>query len=654
MTDPGSGITAGLLKGLFYGCLLAISVSAGAVQEYSEKRDPCRLHDEQRQPFFGDLHVHTRYSLDASTQGTLTTPAQAYDFAKGQPLGIQPWDKSGLPLRSIRLNRPLDFAMVSDHAELFGEVHMCNTPGFQGHDSWQCALYRGWSIGAYYLFNFMSSMMASHMSMCGEDDALCKQASVFPWRDTQQAAETAYDRTDECSFTSFVGYEWSGMDPLTGGNLHRNVVFRNADVPDLPLSFIEEPSAERLWRGLDRECVDAPGACDAVVIPHNSNLSAGQMFTGRNDDGSPMTPQYAALRARYEPLLEVMQKGGSSECFYARGITQDELCAFEQQPIDNLAGFDRPPRPDTGFARQVLLQGLAIESEMHVNPYQFGFIASTDTHLGAAGQVSESEFAGHGGKGIPLTDRLPPGLPDLLMNNPGGLAVLWAEENSRDSLFEAIRRREGYATSGPRIISRFFAGWDYPGDLCERQDRIALAYASGTPMGGRLPSALAGAPRFMVIAQRDPGIASRPGTPLQRIQIIKGWRTNTGELKEAVFDVAGDTSNAAHVDEASCTSSGPGENTLCAVWTDETFDVKQGAYYYSRVLENPSCRWSQRICVAMAVDCTRPETVGEGLEQCCADGHREIIQERAWTSPIWYSPAPTPEALPAAVTQPPG
>ena len=626
---------------IFAALLLAVMPAvAPQAREYSESREPCASHLPHRQPFFGDLHVHTRYSLDASTQGTRTTPEQAYRFAKGEKTGIQPWADEGRALRSLQLRRPLDFAMVSDHAELLGEVHLCNTPGLEGYRSWQCLLYRHWPRGAYYLFNYMASMRQAHLGMCGDDGGRCRQAARVPWAEIQDAAERHYDRSSECRFTSFVGYEWTGMEPQSGGNLHRNVVFRNGEVPELPASFIDEPQATLLWRSLDEQCIGAPGRCDAVVIPHNANLSAGFMFSGVMDDGSPMTADYAARRRRLEPLVEIMQHKGASECYFAAGITTDELCAFEQLPEDNIAGFDKPPTPTTGFARRVLLDGMRLERALGVNPYQFGLLASTDTHLGTPGAAEEDRFPGHGGAGVPAATEIPAGLTDRLEYNPGGLAVLWAEENSRDALFAAMRRREAYATSGPRIVSRFFGGWNYPADACEDADRVAHAYAGGVPMGGQLGAGDEGAPTFLVAAQQDPGTAAAPGMPLQRIQIVKGWIDERGRAHERVVDVAGDAGNGAGVDPATCEPRGEGFASLCAVWRDPEFDPGQPAYWYSRVLENPGCRWSQRQCVAAGVDCSRPQTIRKGFDACCDPQHRPVIQERAWSSPIWYSPAP--------------
>jgi hypothetical protein len=234
---------------------------------------------------------------------------------------------------------------------------------------------------------------------------------------------------------------------------------------------------------------------------------------------------------------------------------------------------------------------------------------------------------------------VPPGLPDKLEYNPGGLAVVWAQENSRDALFQSMRRREVYGTSGPRITSRFFGGWDYAADLCSDPQRVPRAYASGVPMGGQLPAPRgSGKPTFLVAASQDAGTAAVAGTPLQRLQIVKGWVDADGAPRQQVFDVAGDAENGATVDLHSCQRRGAGFAQLCTVWTDQGFRPEQQAYYYSRVLENPTCRWSQRICNARGVDCNRPESIGKGLEGCCAVQHRPVIQERAWSSPIWYKP----------------
>ena len=622
-----------IVHGLFLLC------AAAAATDYSESRQPCDAHDPLKQPYFGDLHVHTRYSLDASTQGTRTSPDQAYRFAKGETIGIQPWAQDGTALRSLALSRPLDFAMVSDHAELIGEVHMCNTPQVAGYSSWQCMIYRGWPRGAFYLFNYMATMEQTHMGQCGERGELCISASLAPWAEMQEAAEQHYDRSSNCEFTAFVGYEWTGMQADSGGNLHRNIVFRNAQVPRLPVSFIDGPRADLLWQSLDDQCNSASGSCDSLVIPHNSNLSAGYMFSGKSEDGTAMSREFAELRKRFEPLVEIMQHKGASECYYPGSGSRDELCSFEQLPKDNIAGYPGGPKPDTGFMRTVLADGMMLEQQLGVNPYQYGIIASTDTHLGTPGATEEDRFLGHGGAGVPAKDEVPAGLPDNLEYNPGGLAVVWAEENSRDALFNAMRRKEVYGTSGPRIVSRLFAGWNYAPDLCQSPDAIARAYASGVPMGGELPapSSATAKPSFYVTASQDAGSLGKPGMPLQRLQIIKSWIDAKGSRQEQVIDVAGDANNGATVDLKTCATSGAGFANLCTVWTDDAFDPKESAYYYSRVVENPSCRWSQRMCSAAAVDCAIAGSIKDGYEDCCAPEHRPVIQERAWSSPVWYT-----------------
>jgi hypothetical protein len=606
----------------------------------AETREPCAHRDAERRPFFGDLHVHTGFSQDASTQGTRSTPRDAYRFARGEPLGIPPFTAAGEPLRTAQLDRPLDFAAVTDHAEQIGEVRVCRTPGLPGHDSWLCRLYRGFPRVAFFVMNAGYASGGERFGYCGDGDAGCLSAARTVWQETRDAAEGAYDRSPACRFTAFVAYEWTaGVDG--GKNLHRNVIFANERVPELPSSVMETGvEAARLWDALERDCLAGLPGCDVLTIPHNSNLDGGLMFQSAAVVGGEIGADEATRRSRFEPLVEVMQHKGDSECLLG-GDTTDEACGFEKLPYDNfrgryaLLGADPPERIQ--YVREALKRGLALESELGANPFRYGIIASTDTHLGAAGLVSERSFPGHGGAGAASADTLPVGLPDALEFGPGGLAVLWAEENSREALFAAMKRREVYGTSGPRPVLRFFGGRSYPSDLCESSDFVATGYRDGVPMGGTLEGAPTDAPlRFAVQALADPGSASEPGLPLQRIQIVKGW-LEAGATHERVIDVAGGP-NDASVDLATCEPRGAGPTRLCSVWTDKDFDPRQPAFYYARVLENPSCRWSQRICAAARVDCARSETIGEGLAGCCDPLHRATVQERAWSSPIWYAP----------------
>lgn len=649
--------------------------------ERTEERERCAHHDPLRRPYFGDLHVHTAFSLDASTQGTRNRPRDAYRFARGEELGLQPYDAKGEPLRRLRLARPLDFAAVTDHAEFFGELNICETPGLPGHDTPTCMIYRRWPRLAFFLINGRASARAvpgaaaldeaadedaavsdvaapvlrlERFRFCGENAADCLAAAHTPWQEIQEAAEGAYDRTSACTFTTFVGYEWTGAPD--SNNLHRNVIFRNAKVPRLPISYLDESTASGLWRALDTECRQKASGCDVVVIPHNSNLSGGLMFQTTADDGRPMSSGYAEARAAAEPLVEIMQHKGDSECRLGGGTT-DEACGFEKLPYDNFGGkyssWMRRAPDDSNFVRHALGEGLLLEEKLGTNPFKMGFVASTDTHLGTPGAVDEKRHPGHGGAGTPAGDSLPVGLPDDIEFNPGGLAVLWAEENSRDALFAAMRRREAYGTSGPRITVRLFGGFDLPGEMCGDPGFAARGYATGVPMGADLPAAPdrdGAAPRFAVHALRDPGTAERPGTPLDRIQIVKGW-IEDGEAHERVFDVAEGKGDAS-VDPATCETSGSGAGELCSVWTDPDFDPGERAFYYARVLESPTCRWSTWVCNAAGVDCTEPSSVAPDLSGCCDERYPKTIQERAWTSPIWYAPSSTGEPAHATSTPP--
>lgn len=618
-------------------CIVLASTTLAA-----ESRPPCNDRDPLRRPFFGDLHVHTTLSLDAATQGTRLRPRDAYRFAKGEEVGIQPHDAEGNALRSLRLRRPLDFAAVTDHAELFGELRTCRTPGLPGYGSPICRVYRRWPRLAFFMMNSRSAEGADavRFGFCGEDAKLCLDAARTPWKETIDAAEEAYDRSDECGFTSFIAYEWTGA-PMSA-NLHRNVIFRNENVPELPVSSLDATVVSQLWRDLETECMNGVDGCDVLAIPHNSNLSGGLMFSDEEETGRPFTAEYARLRKRSEPLAELVQHKGDSECRTGVG-TNDELCNFELLPYDTFsakfAGVDSTPGP-TNFVRNALKSGLLLEQKFGTNPFQFGLIGSTDTHLGTPGYVDETAHPGHGGAGTPAREGGPKRLPDDVEFNPGGLAVVWAEENTRDSLFDAMRRRETYSTSGPRMSVRFFGGWEYPDDACDAPNLAALGYEAGVPMGGELRERPDGAsaPRFAVSALADPGVSGSTPVALQRIQIIKGW-TKDGEAHERVFDIAGDATSGTSVDPSTCQISGSGPSSLCAVWTDPDFDPHERAFYYARVVESPTCRWHTWLCNEAGVRCDDASTVTEELEACCDERYPATLQERAVTSPIWYRPS---------------
>ena len=643
-------------------CLITVALTAPAMAEprpYSvtEEREPCADYDPLKRPFFGDTHIHTAFSFDASTQDTRNRPRDAYRFARGEMLGIQPYDANGNATRQVQLDRPLDFTALSDHAEFLGDVRICRTPGTWSYWHPVCVAFRNSPTLGVTLLAAPGLIYGYRWGYCGDEGAACDRVAGTVWEEIQAAAEEAYDRSARCEFTSFVGYEWTGSVG-EGQNLHRNVIFRNALVPALPPSWRDTDSSWELWDRLENECVEGLPGCDALTIPHNSNLSGGLMFEsarvsranveglfyGQAEPVPGIDAQEAARRSRWEPLVEIMQHKGDSECERRAGWESDEFCDFEKLPYDRFGaktgGTDSQIASRASFTRAALAKGLKIRETHGANPFQFGQIAATDTHLGTPGLVAEKDHPGHGGAGMHSGGEDAVGLPDDIEYSPGGLAVLWAEENTRDALFHAMQRREAYGTSGTRPVVRFFGGWDLPADLCDRSDLVATGYAQGVPMGSVLPTPEknpAHGPRFVVHATQDPGTGKDAGGPLQRIQIIKGWRED-GQSRERVLDIAGGD-NGATVDPRTCEASGAGAAILCAVWEDPEFDATSDAFYYARVLENPSCRWSQYACNAAGVDCSGDvSALPEKLQPCCDPSYPGIQQERAWTSPIWFEP----------------
>jgi hypothetical protein len=641
----------------------------------TEQREQCADFQPLRRPLFGDLHVHTSYSFDAYISSLRRDPWDAYRYAQGEPIVIPGPDAE--QNIEARIGRPLDFAAVTDHGELLGQVNVCTQDPFRLGYWWpHCILTRASSLWVQLVAAEWWTSLAgqtgrdvSKSFACTLSD--CDAAGANAWHQIQKAAHDAYDRSPACRFTSFVGYEYT--DSPERKNMHRNVIFRNETVTDMPVSAYETGryNFQRLWTLLREQCIARGNGCDVMSIPHNPNLSGGLMFP------DPRTPQEAADSRFFEPVVELVQHKGASECRFDRlagaGVgTSDEACDFEQVVADNLSmlgaveGKVRTERARAvplaeygrrNMVRNALKDGLALEQTTGSNPFQFGFIGSTDTHSGTPGAAEESNYEGHLGR----RDAGFRNVQDHFFSNPGGLAVVWAEENSRDAIFSAIRRRETYATSGTRPIVRFFGGAGIEESLCQSSDMIAQAYAKGVPMGGELEGRPGGAaPAFLVSAQKDIGTTAHPGTDLQRVQIVKGWVDAAGVTHEAVFDVAGDADNGAGVDPDNCAPTGTGARELCAVWRDPAFDPAQRALYYARVLENPTCRWSTRQCQAAGVnplsaDCPAQaadaserarrelDAVNDVYENCCIDPRRQpfyspTLQERAWTSPIWYRP----------------
>jgi len=650
----------------------------------------CSNFDELRQVYWGDTHIHTVLSFDANMQGTRTTQADAYAFARGEPITLQPYTEDGTATRMAQIDRPLDFVMLSDHAEFFGTLAICNDPDAIGYESRQCMDYRaGQAFGATVEeaglpfveingFTAFPQDLVRYPELCGPDGMFCIDAGLDVWDDVIQQAEAAYDRSSSCEFTTFPGYEWSGGPGSR--NLHRNVMFKNGTTT-FPYSYLDEPYEEDLWMRLKEECIDLDNECDVLAIPHNTNLSDGIFFLNQMANGEPFTPEYAELRLELEPVIELYQHKGNSECLPGEA-NADELCGFEIIPFSTLAATNlnnvTAPNP-TGFLRYAYGEGMKLQDTLGTNPFAYGISAATDTHISAPGLVAEDDFKGHGGAGQPNRFLPPPGgFPDIEYLSGGGLTGVWAEENARDAIFTAFRRREVFGTSGPRIVVRMFGGWEYPDGLCDSEDLAAEGYDGGVPMGGELGERIgSGGPRFVVTAKQDP-----LGAPLQRIQIVKGW-IQDGEQQVQVFDVAGDPNNGASVDLDTCATSGSGASDLCTVWEDPGFDDSQRAYYYARVIENPTCRWTTWQCSAAQYDCSEwdyeacaeldggfgmdypqssylcdccdpaaglnvdwcesvncsdPDSLSDEEERCCLPRVETSIQERAWSSPIWYQP----------------
>ncbi|MBM66494.1 MAG: hypothetical protein CMH55_09700 [Myxococcales bacterium] len=611
---------------------------------YSETRAVCAERSEEKIALFGDLHVHTALSFDAWTEHVRKGPEDAYAFAQGASITLPPLDENGEGTRQLQLPAPLDFAAVTDHAEFFGEVQTCLDPAATGYETADCATYRqGTNLSTMTLGMILAEVVPAHPAFC---DAACLARSTSVWDRIQAATEAAYDRSSACRFTSFHGYEYTAATGVS--NLHRNVIFRNGTTPS-PITYLDEPEPEGLWRALKTQCNEGIEGCEALVIPHNSNLSNGKMFRVEHPEGLSTTARAQAnqLRQDMERSMEIFQHKGDMECMTGLGSilgAVDEQCGFEKAlPQDSEdCGDGTGQFGMTGggctsvrdYLRGALIEGMQEAERSGVNPFKLGVIASTDTHNASPGHVSEKAWKGHTGR-VEWSPEARLGGDESLTTSAwrstgGGLVGVWAYENSRDAIFEALHRRESWGTSGPRISLRFFGGWDLPTDLCDDPDLVKTAYAQGVPMGMDLPAPgwLDGKPRFVVSALRAPDLEGEDPAPLERIQLVKLWIDGDGQAHQSVIDLA-ESGGDYRTDAETCEAQGRGADSLCGTFEDLDFEPSQRAVYYARILEHPRCRWSQQDCRRLAAD-ARPEA--------CHDPEvPKLIQERAWSSPIWWS-----------------
>jgi len=564
--------------------------------------------------YFGDLHVHTKVSIDSFLRSNMLTMEDAYRFAQGGEVQVAGGEH-------VKLDRPLDFVALTDHSESYQTYDLCVEGDGPFSRTPRCQELKKGDISLGVILNSGGENGMRDPKECPGGLDGCREAAKRVWRRVQDLARREYRPG---VFTTFVGYEHSAT--YMGGHMHRNVIFGNEHVPDHAESAMDAVRNTDLWKWLDTACT-AP--CDVVAIPHNANNSWGMAFALETTAHQPYTTDDWKRRARYERLTEIFQIKGGSECGVGFGTT-DEECGFNATPFRNCTDeLKTRCYAEGSFVRNALKTGLKLKETLGFNPLKLGFVASTDTHNSTPGQVKESAYVGS----IGLGDGSPKDrLANQLYRNPGGLAGIWAPQNTREALFGAMKRRETFGTSGPRIRVRFFGGWNFDATLASQPDYIARAYKTGVPMGGDLsPRGASAAPAFLVWAAQDP-----MSVPLRRIQVVKGW-IDGGQSKEAIYDVV--CSDGLKPDAAThrCPSNGAtasltdcsvtpdkGAAELKTVWRDPDFDARQPAFYYLRVFENPSCRWS-------TYDSLR---LGRPVPPAPAP----IQEERAWSSPIWYDP----------------
>ena len=601
---------------------------------------------------FGDLHVHTKYSFDAFAFGTIASPSDAYRYAEGEAI-MHP---AGFVMR---LPRPLDFYSVTDHAMFLGAVSAAADTSTEFSRYPFVRDLNDLNAPANLTFESLPQRVRAFQGFLGEaltnvvegrvDGELVENIARDAWADIVAAAE-AHNRPG--SFTTFVGYEYTTSTDERG-NLHRNVIFRDADkLPAVPFSRFHSQNPEDLWDWMDG--LRAQGV-EALAIPHNANGSNGAMFKRVDWAGNPIDEAYAAQRLRNEPVIELTQIKGTSETHPLLSDT-DEWADFEIMPYR--VATTLASEPVGSYARYALLDGLQLADSGVGNPYQFGFVGASDTHTGAASFEEETFYSkvglvdadGERRGSVPLS----PGNAEIVRSagrvqlkeingksyssggyetwGAAGLTGVWAERNDRDSIYRAFRRKETFATSGPRMKIRLFAGFGIDDSLIDAPDHLERLYAEHVAMGGELHAvADAAAPTLFAWASQDAMSA-----PLQRLQIVKGW-TVDGEHNEQVFDVACADGAAPDAQSHRCADNGAsvdlndcsiradaGASELKALWRDPEFDASERAFYYARVLENPTCRWSTWDALRAGTP-PRPDLPA-------------TLQERAWSSPIWVQP----------------
>ena len=587
----------------------------------------CGTADAEKQLLWGDTHLHSKYSPDAYMLGnTSVTPDQAYRFAKGIPI------VNARTRHKIQIGTPLDFLVVSDHAEYMGIVPKL----FEGD-----AVLGETDSGKEFI-NLVKQgktreaflqLVATANNRQADPDFNSERIRRSVWSEITKVADQHYQPG---TFTTFIGWEWSSL--TNGANLHR-IVFQKQgrEVADqyLPFSLFDSDRPEDLWSWMDATAKQT--GADFIAIPHNSNLSNGTMFSSLDSNGEPISADYAATRLRWEPIVEITQIKGDSETSAALS-PNDEFAEFEsyRRLLDARPGADMTASESPAdYVRTALMQGLEIENAVAANPYQFGVIGSSDSHSGVSA-VEEDNF---GGK-FPL-DSFPEGksaalTPGVMGNDmsSSGLAAVWAEENTRDAIFDAFSRKEVYATTGPRIMLRVFAGWDFDSEDLDSADIATLGYQRGVPMGGTLlkPTNANNRTSLKLVIQtaKDP-----VGANLDRVQVVKLWLDEDGKAREKVFNVMASDNrkiienqvapvgNTVDV-QTTLYANSIGSSQLDVVWQDPQFNLEQAASYYVRVLQIPTPRHSLYAAVA--------------LQEANPEGYPATIQERAYSSPIWYAP----------------